>query len=218
MCFGTSEKSRPRRMYNAGIRSGSDIASTSRARKLNPNWDPKNPYDYPKYYYDPVDPDQPVEGGNQGGGGGPSQRGGYQPVQGMSHRGGSRAAGNGSTHMMMGGRNNPYEGGRSVATAVGTSRGGASHRSGGSTRFDPRSHGSSNASGRRSGNNPPSYMSGRGTARSAPLPDGMFARGNNGGNHSRNSTAAAHSEMPSSRFSSDNVRRRPSPPPLHPRR
>lgn len=165
-------------------------------------------------------------------GAGPSQQGGYQPVQGMSHHG---AIASGSAHM--GGRNNPwrdklsrklalfgdavfarvgprllsgrYDAGRSATIA--SSRGGASRRSG------TISGTHSTTSGRSSpGTNPPTYMSGRGglsTARSAPVPE-RFARNRNAGN--RNSMA--HSELPFSRFTPDNVRRRPSPPPLHRRR
>ncbi|MCJ1468112.1 hypothetical protein MMC07_006740 [Pseudocyphellaria aurata] len=183
-------------------------------RKLNPAWDPENPYDYPKYYRDNSAFEARVTGVAGGGPpqptGYPLQREGYQPVQGMPHHGGSRASA-----AAMGGRNNPY----GASTAASSSRGGASR----APTADPRPnrnnpYGASRATSARSGRSaPPSYMSRRGApAPSIHAPDGLPLNSRHRGGSSRHSTA--HSQMPVSRFNPDVVRRRPSPPPLGRRR
>lgn len=163
-------------------------------RKLNPDWDPRNPYDYPKYYYERFDH----------GAAGASQRGGYQSIQGMQvqrpshHAGGSTAASTRGGSQHVGGQNNPYGEGRSAAETSRRIESGASMR-----------RGTSNS--RRSENN---------TSRR----DGANTSRRNGADASRRNHnqgtggLGAQSDIHTGRFSPDAVTRRPSPPPLRSRR
>lgn len=99
-------------------------------RRQNPDWDPNNEYDYPKYIYDKP------PGIN--GAAGRSQQGGYQPNPGMPHQAGSRQGG---------GQNNPYATGNSAQrSGPHDPRNGAHHRDNESNA--PRGGSEANASGR----------------------------------------------------------------------
>lgn len=169
-------------------------AESRPGRKLNPDWDPRRPYDYPKYYNERFDGDAA----------GASQRGGYQSIQGMQvrrpshHAGGSTAANTrrGSEHA--GGQNNPYGEGRSAAETSRRIEVGASMRRGASN-----SRRSDNNTSRRDGANT-SRRSGADASR----------RNRNQGTGG----LGAHSNIHTGRFSPDAVTRRPSPPPLRRRR
>lgn len=165
---------------------------------LNPAWDPKNPYDFPKYYYDRSG----IDTGRAGPAGAPNP-GGYQSVQGMSarmpsHLAGGRTAGS-SMGNSAGGRRNPYA----------TSRSGVD-----GSRMNEPSVMARNATNnsRRSGNNPSMRSGGTDLSRRS----GTHASSGHPSQYTRE--PPPYPSFQTGRFSPDDVPRRSSPPPLRRRR
>ena len=151
--------------------------------QLNPDWDPQDPYAYPKFVRE--------------------QRGGYQPVQGMqaqppSHQAGGRTASHASAGSVFGGGGgiDPWGRGRSVTQTsnrneAGRSRGMETNHSRRSGNNPSMRSGVSNS--RRSGNNP-SMRSGANNSRRSGT-DAFMGPPNHGARSS-----AMHSAMQAGRF------------------
>ncbi|MCJ1264447.1 hypothetical protein MMC22_004319 [Lobaria immixta] len=165
---------------------------------------PRQPHEIPQAHFQGFD----------GRTGGASQRGGYQPVQGMqarrpsNHAGGRTAADSRGGSVHLGGRNNPYGEDRSAA---GTSRRTEASEFTRSGTGNSRRGGNTMHTSRRNGGNTPRGSGGNTSRRSGAE---ASTRNRNQGT----GALGAHSDIHNGRFIPDAVTRRPSPPPLRRRR
>lgn len=161
---------------------------------------PRQPHESPQVHFENFD----------GRTAGASQRGSYQPVQGMqvrrpsNHTGGRTAAEarGGSAHV--GGRNNPYGEDRSAAGSSRRIEASASIRSG-------------TSNSRRSGNTT-SRRNEANTWRSNRANNSRRSGADAWSRNQGTGALGAHSDIHNGRFIPDVVTRRPSPPPLHRRK